>query len=447
MNHDDIATEMREELLREAQLEQAPLFERLEALPHQFDFFQALRRIQAWAALQGFPAIGCSRSPAGDPIHLAQRPFLEFAPRTIDLFSSAPVPECRFPRPIMAVYFFGLFCPNGPLPLHLTEFALQRQREGDFTFTNFANVFHHRFLCFFYRAWACTRIAADLDSPARQRFCCFIGSLFGCADPPMQNRTPAFRLGFRPILQSKTGKPKIPGSQAIPERAQSPRDPLGPVPPISEGAHNKLVSFPPVLSQPEFLDNANTAADWPKLFFAGRLACQTRNAEGLKCIIEDYFRLQTRIETFYGRWIPVPAGSHCRLGQRPETASLGRSAIVGQRLWDCQTSFRIQLGPMTLSELERMLPGRAGFERLKQWVFEYTGGELAWDAQLLLKREEVPAIGLGKAGQSFSKELVGKDGSRTILTARACQLGWTIFLKTQPFARDADNLVLDPERP
>src|SRR3546814_4973730 len=38
--------------------------------------------------------------------------------------------------------FFGLFGPNAPLPLHLTEYAMDRQTNArDSTFTAFANIF------------------------------------------------------------------------------------------------------------------------------------------------------------------------------------------------------------------------------------------------------------------------------------------------------------------
>ena len=38
-------------------------------------------------------------------------------------------------------------------------------------------------------------------------------------------------------------------------------------------------------------------------------------------------------------------------------AQLGFSATIGDRVWDCQTQFRIVAGPMDLADYQRLLPG------------------------------------------------------------------------------------------
>lgn len=162
--------------------------------------------------------------------------------------------------------------------------------------------------------------------------------------------------------------------------------------------------------------------DWAKLYFSGRLACQTRNAEGLEAILGAFFEIKTEIETFAGRWLNLPDDCVCRLGESPDSGSLGLNSIVGSRVWDCQLSFRIRLGPMKLSDYERMLPSGDAFQRLKYWVLNYAGEHYFWDVQMLLEAAEVPDTCLGKAGR----------------------LGWTVWLKTKPFERDADDLRLNP---
>ena len=50
---------------------------------------------------------------------------------------------------------FGLLGPNGPLPIHITEYVRHRLRHaGDPTLSRFLDLLHHRFLALFYRAWA-----------------------------------------------------------------------------------------------------------------------------------------------------------------------------------------------------------------------------------------------------------------------------------------------------
>jgi type VI secretion system protein ImpH len=322
----------------------------LEKNPFGYDFFQAVRLLQSRFADK--PRIGCSLSPAQDPIRFAQSPSLAFPPSTLEAVqaSAAGVPK-------VLVNFFGLMGPNGPLPVHFTEYARERERHfGDRAIAAFINVFNHRLLSFFFRAWAASRKSVDLDRPEEQNFAVYVGSLFGMGLESLQHR------------------------DAVPDAA--------------------------------------------KLYFAGRLACQTRNAEGLEAILREYFEIPADVQTFTGRWLDVPPDSLCRLGDSPETGRLGLNTIVGSRLWDCQLSFRLRLGPMSLLDYERLLPCGAAFQRLKFWVLNYCGEHYFWDAQFVLRAAEVPEVVLGRSGR----------------------LGWTTWLKTKPLARDAADLILSPPR-
>ena len=169
------------------------------------------------------------------------------------------------------------------------------------------------------------------------------------------------------------------------------------------------------------LKNRDAVPDWAKLYFSGRLISQTRNAEGLGAIISEFFGMPALIQTFQGYWLTLPPDSVCKLGESPSSGSLGVTTIVGSRFWDCQLKFRVRLGPMKLADLQRLLPAGDSFKRLKAWVLNYISEEFFWDAQLVLKKEEVPATTLG--GTSA--------------------LGWTTWLKSVPMARDAEDLILN----
>jgi type VI secretion system protein ImpH len=89
----------------------------------------------------------------------------------------------------LAVNFFGMFGANGPLPLHLTEYARDRARNhGDHTLVAFLDVFHHRMVSLFYRARAAADPAVSLDRPDSDRFADYVGSLFGIGAPGMRGR-------------------------------------------------------------------------------------------------------------------------------------------------------------------------------------------------------------------------------------------------------------------
>jgi type VI secretion system protein ImpH len=89
----------------------------------------------------------------------------------------------------VSTYFFGLFGPHGPLPLHLTEFARERERTAeDPTFRAFADLFHHRLALLFYRAWADAEPCASLDRTTSRRFDEYVGSAFGIGTPYLHGR-------------------------------------------------------------------------------------------------------------------------------------------------------------------------------------------------------------------------------------------------------------------
>lgn len=148
----------------------------------QYDFFAALRRLECQFAQH--PRLGASLRPAEDPIRLGQEPSNLFAPST--LHSCQPDETGRWR---LKVLFFGLFGPQGALPLHLTEYARDRIRHArDHSLVDFLDLFHHRLLCLFYRAWANKEPTVQYDRPADNRFHAYVGSLLGIGVPELQNR-------------------------------------------------------------------------------------------------------------------------------------------------------------------------------------------------------------------------------------------------------------------
>lgn len=316
------------------------LLAELARAPYDFDLFQALRRLECVYAER--PRFGESARVADDPVRLAQQPSCTFAPTT--LAALRPGRDGRAPR--LEIYAYGLFGPNGPLPLHLTEYARDRARNNaDPTFARFADIFHHRMMSLLYRAWADAEPTVSLDRPARDRFATYTGALCGYGMPGLRERD---TLGHR-----------------------------------------------------------------PRLHFAGLLAAPARHPDGLCAILADYFRLPVRIEEYVGHWLELPEESRCRLGESRASGTLGMNACIGARVWDRQYKFRIVMGPLTLADYERLLPGGDGLDCLRAWVQSYVGDEFAWDVNLILAREEVPRLALGGTGRLGWTSWLGGTRART----------------------------------
>lgn len=150
---------------------------------HRMDFFQALRLLENAYPQQ--PRIGASLRPRDDAVRFGQDPSLCFQPGELAHFKPARVDA----RARLAVNFFGLFGPNGPLPLHLTEYARERARNAaDPTVGAFLDIFHNRMLALFYRARAGAEPVISLDRPDGDRFSTYVGSLFGIGAPALRER-------------------------------------------------------------------------------------------------------------------------------------------------------------------------------------------------------------------------------------------------------------------
>ena len=156
--------------------------------PYKYGFYQTLRRFECLNRQK--PKIGMSSRPVNDVLRLAQEPSLAFASSTLASFKIGGHGIGKEGQPSqLAVNFFGLLGPNGPLPLHLTEYARDRLRNSDDpTFSEFLDIFHHRMLSLFYRSWASAQPTVNFDRPEEDRFSTYTGAMFGLGMPSLRNR-------------------------------------------------------------------------------------------------------------------------------------------------------------------------------------------------------------------------------------------------------------------
>lgn len=148
------------------------------AEPWAFDYFAVMRRLESVAKTT--PRWGRALLPGAEPVRVGQEPSLSFAPASFSRFEPATVHS----PPRLRQQFFGYIGPNGPLPVHLSDFIRERSlNHGDPTWLAFLDSFSHRFSLHFYRAWAQSRPAVALDRPGEDRFRLQIGALVGIGAP------------------------------------------------------------------------------------------------------------------------------------------------------------------------------------------------------------------------------------------------------------------------
>jgi type VI secretion system protein ImpH len=128
---------------------------------------------------------------------------------------------------------------------------------------------------------------------------------------------------------------------------------------------------------------------------AGRLSCRVRNSEGLRDFLQAFFKdVEVRVQENVPRWVPIANRARMAKGDviRPV---LGSTATIGGRIRDVSGKFRVVLGPLTLSQYTSFLPGAKGAAILHSLVGLYAPDFLAYDAELLLQRNQIPPARLG----------------------------------------------------
>ncbi len=149
---------------------------------YRFDFYQTMRRIAS--AHPDLPPLGEALRPKDEPVRVSQPAELDFPPASLH---SLERPANGPPR--LKQRLFGLLGSNGPLPLHLTEYARERAtHHGDITLQRFLDMLTHRFALMFYRAWAEAQPTVSLDRRGNKAYFNRIGALIGVGLPTLQDR-------------------------------------------------------------------------------------------------------------------------------------------------------------------------------------------------------------------------------------------------------------------
>lgn len=323
----------------------AELLRAVHADPSAFDFYALLRRVDSLR--RSLPRTGEAQRPRQEALRLAQAPELDFAPSPLHALQWPQAGSSRT-APRLEVRFFGLLGPMGPMPLHFTEVVRERLlHHGDSTLAHFLDLFHHRLLSLFYRAWAQAQPVVHLDRPSEDRFRVWLGALAGA--PPVAGALPPHALAYQAgWLTARSRHPEM---------------------------------LAKVVGQ----------------FFGVRARVEEHVGQWLPMAREDRTRLsfaRNRPE----RNATPPAG-------------LGRSANAGSRVWDRQYRFRLQLGPLTHAQVLSFLPGGEAWSRLLHWVRLLAGREMQWELQLDIAASEQPPARLGRApGQSPRLGLTSRLG-------------------------------------
>ncbi|MCA8990811.1 MAG: type VI secretion system baseplate subunit TssG [Planctomycetaceae bacterium] len=376
--------------------------ERLLKSVHKFDFFQAVRLLerrhaQAHSAISGVEGKGGDGSSRdlvavghGGPPHSEAVTF-----RGIATLNFPPSPICfaeqqfdsvdGHPTSVsLSVAFLSLFGPLGALPRHYTEQVVERVRaHGDSTLQEFLNFLHHRTISLFYRAWQ------------KYRF------------------VPSVELGR--ALSGHGGLDK----------------------------YSAILLALAGLSNLPLVEESGLNADFVS-YYAGHLSRPGGRGEAMRKIIHDYFQVTVSIQEFVGRWVRIPRESQTSMTNVAHAnCSLGQNTVSGTRVYDQTATVRICLGPLTLTEFRRFLPGSDSYQNLCAVIKLILGVEVDFEIQLILQGSDVPPLALGAAPSGASSEHVS-DSTPAAAPVPGPRLGVDTWTSSHGFEEDVYDVILKP---
>jgi type VI secretion system protein ImpH len=363
-------------------LAERSLAERLLAEGYAFDFFQAVRLLEKVAPERR--PVGDTGPPATEAARFRAQVSLSFPASAIHLIEP---PGPHAPAPMVTVTFMGLTGPSGVLPRHYTEMlmrAIQARGPERFVARDWFDLFNHRLISLFYRAWTKYRFwlayeRGEYSQPNPDIFTESLYCLVGLGNRSLKKR---LRVKVRPALEE-------PDRQRILARVD----------------------------------------DLVLLYYAGLLSHRPRCALSLERLLADYFQVPLRVLEFQGQWLLLDRDNQTQLGKEEGNNDLSMNVVVGERVWDIRNKIRIRLGPLSLERFASFLPDqspvpeRKDFFKLMHLVRFYVGPALSVDVQLVLQASEIPQCRMLPSGN---------PGPR---------LGWNCWLTSGPALQDSEDAV------
>ena len=160
------------------------------------------------------------------------------------------------------------------------------------------------------------------------------------------------------------------------------------------------------------------------LSVSGLLSRRVQTPATLQQSLSHLFGLNVVVQELQGRWVAISETERTRLGSgQYGFATLGQTAVLGGHVWDIQSRFRLRIGPVDFKVFNRFFEPEDLRAQLWRSVRLAIGGDLDFDVQLVLKREDAPAARLG-----------GKQ--------HPTSLGRTSWMISKTPERDLDDAIL-----
>ncbi|MBV8809539.1 MAG: type VI secretion system baseplate subunit TssG [Acidobacteriaceae bacterium] len=162
-------------------LRRGGLEDRLFAEPYSFEFFQAVRLLRRFYPNRS--SVGHFQTPRSEIVRFGVHPSLAFPASQIQ-----ELEQRQDGPPLMRVNFMGAVGPLGVLPLYYTELVADRMIARDPALRDFLDIFHHRLISLFYRAWQKYHFPVAFEQGEGDKFSHYLLDIVGLGTPGLQDR-------------------------------------------------------------------------------------------------------------------------------------------------------------------------------------------------------------------------------------------------------------------
>ena len=132
-------------------------------------------------------------------------------------------------------------------------------------------------------------------------------------------------------------------------------------------------------------------------FLAGVLGRRPLSLHAVERLLVHHFAVPVRMEPLRGDWLPLDQDQTTVLGRNGRNRELGRSALLGRRVWNQAAGLRVTLGPLPPLALAAFLPGASGWASLRTLLTFAFDGAFAIELVLLPVADRANATRLGRS--------------------------------------------------
>ena len=132
-----------------------------------------------------------------------------------------------------------------------------------------------------------------------------------------------------------------------------------------------------------------------ELGFGGTMGARVRNATTLSGMLTEFMgNIPAKVVQFVPRWVKIDSKAYVG-GENQFAMELGDNTILGNEVLDISGKIDIRIGPMEVTQVKKLLPGRSEALALGNLIRRYLDPTVDFDLVLIIKPSSILGMQLG----------------------------------------------------